>query len=332
MSPSNQIMLAGPQMPKRIKFPGLTSLSFQHDWDRQATAHLGAIPGLDWLIARVIEYGIERKAYVINIGSNLRVGPQQLPAIYAMLQEACSILDMAEPELYIAEGGVNAHTSGHDKPYIVLLSGLVELLDEDELMAVIAHELGHIKCRHLLYQMMAGHLTMLLDLIPGAARFASQGIDVAFLNWSRRAELSADRAALLVVQDARPCLTLLMKMAGGTRRWAHEMNLEAFLDQANQYNEAADASLIDRWYQFSIGSKVTHPFAVERAKLLNQWSKSEHYAQMLSGSHRVPYSPPDAAASPQEKLRRGLGSVRDRALDATQGFIDKNRPAKPDEK
>lgn len=101
------------------------------------------LKGFDWLVAKFIEYGAERFEYAINIGS--RVGPRQLPRFYEMLRACCAVLDVPEPELYVGQGGVNAFTAGNTNPYIVLETGLLDVLDEAEILAVIAHELGHIK-------------------------------------------------------------------------------------------------------------------------------------------------------------------------------------------
>jgi Zn-dependent protease with chaperone function len=157
-----------PSGTKRVLLSGLPASEFQHDLDRQDTEQLKKIKGFDLLVAKFIEYGIERKKYVINMGNSLRVGPRQMPRLHEMLRECCAILDMPEPELYVAEGGVNASTSGHNHPYIVLRTGLLELMDDDEVMYVIAHELGHIKCGHVLYKVMAGQIAPFLNLIPHA--------------------------------------------------------------------------------------------------------------------------------------------------------------------
>src|SRR5262245_38755936 len=94
--------------PKRAPFTGLPASAFQHPMDRQATENLKKLKGFDWLVKKYIEYGIERMEYVNNVGGAIRVGPGQMPKHYQMLRECCSILDVPEPELYVATGGVNA--------------------------------------------------------------------------------------------------------------------------------------------------------------------------------------------------------------------------------
>jgi Zn-dependent protease with chaperone function len=276
--------------PKRAPLKGLPATAFQHPLDRQATENLKKIKGFDWLVSKFIEYGLERIDYITHIGGGIRVGPKQMAKHYAMLQECCDILDVPEPELYVMQGGVNAFTSGHNHPFIVLETGLLELMDDDnEVMAVIAHELGHIKCGHVLYKTMARGIKPFLEIVAGSVpmigKFLGSGIEAGLLTWSRRSELSADRAALLVMQETHPCLSMLMKLAGGTERHARSLDTEQFLLQARAYKEGLDQSTSDRFYRFVVNMRATHPFAVERARMLDEWIGSPECKSILSGNY-----------------------------------------------
>jgi Zn-dependent protease with chaperone function len=268
---------------------GLDPSAFRHPLDRQATDQLKKLRGFDKLVAKFIEYGVERIDYVRNIGGAVRVGPRQMPQLYEMLLECCRILDVPEPELYIGQGHVNAFTSGHNHPHIMVMTGLLELMDDDEVMAVIAHEVGHIKCGHVLYKQMARGITPFLEMIGkatlGLGSLLGMGIEAALLSWDRRSELSADRASLLVTQDARPCVSMLMKLAGGTGRYAVQLDAEQFLHQARTYVEGLDESVLDRFYRFIAGAGGSHPFPVERARALDEWIESQEYKQIIAGDY-----------------------------------------------
>ncbi|MBD0370757.1 MAG: M48 family metallopeptidase [Pyrinomonadaceae bacterium] len=276
--------------PKRVPLKGLPATAFQHPLDRQATENLKKIKGFDWLVGKFIEYGFERIDYITHIGGGIRIGPKQMSKHYAMLRECCDILDVPEPEMYVMQGGVGAFTSGHNHPFIVLETGLLELLeDDDEVMAIIAHELGHIKCGHVLYTTMARAIKPLVEMAGkatlGIGSVVGAGIEGGLLAWSRRSELSADRAALLVMQDARPCITMLMKLAGGTERHVTSLDPEQFLNQARAYKEGLDQSMSDRFYRFIVNMRATHPFAVERARMLDEWVGSPEYNGILAGNY-----------------------------------------------
>ena len=280
---------------ERVVLRRIAVSAFQHPFDREATAQLKKVAGFDLVVSKFSEYGFERFDYIWNNANNICVGPRQYPKLYAMLQECCTILDVPEPELYVAAGGVNAFTSGVAKPYIVLQTGLLDLMDDDEVMGVIAHELGHIKCEHLLYSTMANYLGIMVqvagELTFGVGKLVGLPIQAALGNWSRRSELSADRAALLAVQDPRPCISMLMKLAGGCGRLVDQMNVEEFLTQARAYDADAVKTLSNRAYHIMANAfmKGTHPFAIERAKALNEWVDGPEYTQILSGDfERVP--------------------------------------------
>lgn len=282
--------LATINKPKRIPLKGLPATAFQHPLDRQATDKLKKLKGFDWLVGKFVEYGIERIEYVKHVGGGVRIGPNQMPKHYEMLRESCYILDTPEPEMYVMQGGVNAYTSGHNHPFIVLETGLLELMeDDDEVMAVIAHELGHIKCGHVLYKTMARGIKPLLEMVGkatlGVGHILGSGIEAALLAWNRRSELSSDRAALLVMQDSRPCISMLMKLAGGTERHVTSLNAEQFLLQARAYKEGMDEKMSDRFYRFMVNFSGDHPFAVERARSLDEWIGSAEYTAILSGQY-----------------------------------------------
>ena len=271
----------------RVRLKGLTASAFQHPLDRQATDKLKKLKGFDWLVGKFVEYGIERIQYVIHIGSGIRVSPNQMAKHYSMLQECCNILDVPEPEMYIMQGEVNAYTIGHNHPLIVIETGLLEVMNDDEVMAIIAHELGHIKCGHVLYTTMALGIKPLLEVVGkatlGIGQLVGAGIEAALLAWQRRSQLSSDRAALLALQDVEPCISGLMKLAGGTVRHVQDLDAKQFLMQARAYQEGMDQKMSDRFYRFMVNFSGTHPFAVERARALDEWAESAEYKSILAG-------------------------------------------------
>jgi Zn-dependent protease with chaperone function len=284
---------------KRKIFPDIDPSALQHPLDRMATDQLKKLRGFDILMAKYIELGFERVNRILNNASNVKVGPKQIPILYDMLHEGCQILDMPEPDLYLSQQPeVNAFTSGHTRPYIVLLAGLLEMMDEEEVMAVIAHELGHIKCGHVLYTMMVTNIDMLIEntkqYFPLIGQYIGLGmqlaIESAFITWQRRAELTGDRAALLVMQDPRPCISMLAKLAGGTAKAIYALDPEEFINQARLYKEEGSKGNVNRAYQFlANASKGSHPFAVERVHYLNEWIDSPEYDQILCGNYpRIP--------------------------------------------
>ncbi len=97
------------------------------------------------------------------------------------------------PELFITQDPrVNAMALGTDKPFIVITTGLVDLMDAEEIRFVIGHELGHVLSGHSVYRTMLYHLVNLaarLALVP----FAWIGLKAVIWGleeWYRKSELS----------------------------------------------------------------------------------------------------------------------------------------------
>lgn len=255
--------------------PGLSVDEFRHPSDQRATDALRRVPGLDKVLAKILEVGLEKIFYVENVASNLRVTPQMFGRLHKSLVWATKILDVPEPEMYVTVDPVpNAWTYGHTKPFITLTSGLIDMLSDEELFFVIGHEVGHIKGGHVLYGTMARNIAELVAWLGqatfGIGSLLGQGLVLALLEWYRCAELTSDRAALLCVQDLEAARSTFMKLAGGTTRLSGEMNREEFLRQVCEY-EDIDRTTLERAYKILLTINRTHPFAMQRAKEIELW-------------------------------------------------------------
>ena len=263
---------------KRLRtFPGLEAKDFQHPSDVSATEALKQIPGLDKVVAKVLEYSLERIFYLQNIAGSVRVTPKMFGRLHRTLGWGCKILDLEEPEFYVKLDPVpNAYTFGHTKPFVVMTTGLIDLLDDKECFFVIGHELGHIKADHVLYTTLAHNISAIVAMIGqatfGIGNIVGQALVISLHEWYRKAELTCDRAGLLCVQEVEPCLQGFMKMAGGASRLYEEMDHEEFLTQVRAF-EDADESLLNRTYKGLITTYRTHPFPVLRAKELDLWHR-----------------------------------------------------------
>ena len=256
-------------------YPGLQAADFQHPLDVTATDGLRSVPGLDLVVSKIMEYGFERLYYLDNMAGNVRVTKGMFGRLYRSLEWGCKILEIDEPELYIHVDPVpNAYTFGHTKPFIVLTSGLVDMLDDEERFFVLAHELGHIKADHVLYTMLAKNIAAIMALIGqltlGIGTLLGQGLVIALYEWFRKAELTADRAGLLCVQDLDPCIRTFMKLAGGASRLYGEMDQNEFMRQIRAY-EDTDRSTLNKAYKVLLTLYRTHPFPILRAKELDAW-------------------------------------------------------------
>lgn len=271
----------------RVRLTGLQATDFQSDLDRRALDTLKRLPLLPQVVRKFYEVGADRWLYCWNMAISVRVGPNQYPTLHRILEESCRVLDVPEPELYLTSNPFpNAFAGGVERPYITLRSSLVDTLDDEQLYHLIGHELGHIKCGHVLYFSVARILMPLLELIGrrtlGLGDAAQLALVAAFMEWSRNAEVSADRAGLLVAQDFQTSLSSNLHLCGGPNRLSHEANPEAFLDQSRAYQ---DMSVTDSFgklliaFLYSMWS--THPMPVHRTQELEKWHLSGAYEQII---------------------------------------------------
>lgn len=286
-----------PAKKQRVRLPKLKAADFQHPWDVAALETVKRAKGLDLLVRKLNEYGFERWYYINNIADNVRVSQRQCKSIHDMLRESCDILGVTvEPQLYLNQNpNVNAFTFGTQQPFIVINSALVDFLTEDQLLCVIAHEVGHIKCGHVLYKMMANFLSVVVEIVGeatlGLGTLIGSGLLLAIYEWDRKSELSADRAGLLVVQDLDVSIETLMKLAGGCNKIYEQFNRDEFLKQADDYQEL-DSSMLNQVYKFLQIYRRSHPFPALRAKEIKKWAEIGEYTSILDGTFYQQYLPP----------------------------------------
>jgi Zn-dependent protease with chaperone function len=270
---------------QRTAFPGISSRAYEHPADRAALVALRSVPGFDVLIKGMFGFFSERRLRMMFLGSAVRVDERQFAGVHAIFLDAARVLDIEKPpELYVTQDPtVNAWTLGLDHPFVVVSTGVLDLLDDEELRVVLGHELGHVLSGHALYS----SVLFTLMRISGVGTFIPLGnlglraIVMALKEWYRKAELSCDRAGLLVSQDPGAVTRVHMKMAGGARVSA--MDLQAFLAQAEEYESTGDAR--EGVIRILNLMNATHPFAVLRALEIKRWVESGEYERILAGSY-----------------------------------------------
>ena len=266
----------------KIPLLGLQAAQFRHPLDLEATQTLQQLPGLDWLVRSLLGSMAEQVFYLENIGSSILVGDQQLPDLHQLLSEACHILDLDPPQLYVRQHPTpNAYTLAirGKQPFVVVHTSLLELLDPPEIQAVLAHELGHLKCEHGVYLTMANLLVLAAGQLSPWGGLIAQNLQMQLMAWVRCAEFTCDRAGLLVTQNAKVMASVLMKLAGGSPTLASQLNVNAFIDQARAYDRIDDelATLVKAVRT----AELTHPLPVLRAREIDRWADSPTYQSLL---------------------------------------------------
>jgi Zn-dependent protease with chaperone function len=262
---------------------GLKADSFRHPLDLEATKTLKQIPGLDMIVRNLLGPMAEQVFYVENIASSVLVGEKQLPELHNLLIEACKILDIEPPQLYVRQHPApNAYTFAMrgKQPFVVLHTSLIDILTSEEIQAVIAHELGHLKCDHSVYLTPVNLLVLAAAILPNIGGVIAQSIQAQLLEWVRCAEFTCDRAALLATQNPQVVMSVLMKLAGGSPTLTPKLNLDAFIAQARAYDDISKTEL-GEMVKLARTAELTHPVPVLRAREIDRWASSQEYQTLL---------------------------------------------------
>ena len=279
--------MAADELPEDQRLKDISPKSYEHPADRAATAALQQIPMMDTVVRKLIEFG-ERSIQQQLLAGAVRLGPDQLPEVWASHRAALARLDIEQvPDLYMWQMPfTNAMAIGSKKPMVVLNSGTVSLMDEHELRTVLGHEAGHILSDHLLYRTA---LLILLQIgaktlmrLPFFTGFPLIAVELALLEWFRAAELTCDRAATLVNRSPMTTCQTMMVMAGGAA--SRKLSLDAFVKQANEYVEWEPGW--DKLTRFTRELALTHPYPVRRVSELMKWVRSGDYDRIMSGEYR----------------------------------------------
>ncbi len=262
---------------------GLSHEQYEHPFDQKALEALEASKVIPMIGKWITSNFIERIFNVQYTGSNLKVTNENYPKIYEYLEYACEILDVKnKPELYIQWGyDINAFTVGADNPIIVLNSGLVDLCDDDEIMFIIGHELGHIKSNHMLYHMMAQSLNQIISMMGPIASTITLGVQYLIYYWYRMSEFTADRAGLMCCQSKDAAVRSFMKMAGVPQSHFNDLNINTFIHQARDFKQL-DYESMNKFIKTIAIADDTHPWTVMRAAELLKWIDEGKYASFVS--------------------------------------------------
>ena|SRR5580658_5050865 len=277
-------------MPPK-KLTGLVPQAYEHPSDAAALNALQHTVGLDLLVRKLNEWGFERFVRVQLTGSYLRVNSDNFPDLHGILTAACDVLDLPlQPDLYVAPGPINAFTAGVTRPLIVVTSGTIDILAPEELLFVIAHEVGHIKSGHVFYYQIAEFLPQIGEAIGavtfGIGEMVFAGLNLALLHYKRMAEFTADRAGLLACQDAEVAFRTMMKLAGLPSKYCGTVNTADFIAQAREFQQL-DTDAISRVAKWLSVLAASHPWTVMRAQRLLDWIDAKGYELVVADPKRV---------------------------------------------
>ena len=235
-----------------------------------------------------MDVGAEQLQTGLNMASKVRLAPTQLPRLYNILPPICERLEIKEPEFYLEMNpSPNAYAFGDTQTAITITSALVDMMSEDELIGVVAHECGHIACRHMLYHTLVQIIANASGMFEALAKLAVP-IHYALMYWQRKSELSCDRAAAYIV-GPKATASMLARLAGGPKSITSELNLEELAEQADLYDAFCKNGLWNKTLQTYAVMDQDHPFTSVRVREMLKWVESEDYQNMIKNNPVCPH-------------------------------------------
>ena len=262
-------------------------IDFIHPEDAAALDALKKIPVLPAVTKSFMDLGIEQLQTGLNMASKVRLSPTQLPHLYHILPPICEILDIKEPDFYLEMSPIpNASAFGDTQTAITITSALVEMMSEDELRGVVAHECGHIACHHMLYHTLALVLTNATGIFEKLATLAAP-LHYALMYWQRKSELSCDRVAAFIV-GPKTATSMLARLAGGPKAITSKLNLVELAEQADLYDAFCKNNFWNKALQTYAVMDQNHPFTSVRVRELLKWTDTHQYKALTSSKRICP--------------------------------------------
>ncbi len=201
------------------------------------------------------------------LGQAVKVGPRQFPRVHQLAVRSAETLGIATPTLYIVNSPLmNAATYGtNDDAFVMVNSSIVDHLSDEELLCVIGHECGHIHNNHVVYLTTIHYLTNMAGYF---LRWIALPAMLALRAWSRRAEITCDRAGLLCTKDVECATRVLTKLALGSHKLYDQLDIEVFLEQHQESQES-----VGRYTEVL----ASHPWLPKRVLALREFAESELY-------------------------------------------------------
>ena len=276
--------------------PSDMRMALMHPVDEMAQKYLGSRmkPGsrINSWVDSILTH-MENQFYFQNLADNLRVTPTSNPRLHKLMERASNRIGQTNIPLYLDTNSVpNAWTLGDKKPGVVITHGLVSLLDDEETVFVLGHEIGHIAAQHVRYRLMLmqfGPVLALMSLIPFIGIAFALAFQIALSFWYRRSELTSDRFGLIACDNPTAALSALTKLAGGEPDSDSEAIVETMMEQAEEfrtlYHENPEQSMIWDIYDGLLAdfASRTHPWGAVRVWELNYWMKTDHYSLARAG-------------------------------------------------
>jgi Zn-dependent protease with chaperone function len=282
---------------------------FQWAQDGAAMATLRSIGTLS-AAAKAVSDKVGRP-WIESTFNGVRLGPKQMPHIWFQAVLAARIMGLSYlPDVYISgERMWDTFTYGSDaSAFIVLGTALTTNFQGEDLLFLLAREMGHCRAGHALWKTVirflsgdAGpHRGLMSDGVLGAlspTKLVESAIEMPLMAWARQAEITADRAGLLALGDEALVRRVLLAWTLRSSVLFRQINIEAWLEQ----EEGGD----DQLTRISEMTSSSTLYITRRLRLLSRFAKEPELMRWNQSIRALrpkavarPVPPPAPAVSP----------------------------------
>ncbi len=209
------------------------------------------------------------------VASGVLVSKENYPEIDAIVNECISELGIKRPYVVISSGvsGINAMTFGSDEePYIAISPLMAKTMSREQLKFVIGHECGHIAMGHVVYHTVVNVASVFASAVPIIAPIVNTVGTAPLMAWSRRSEISADRAGLLCCGDVETAKRTLLQITMPFMD-ADEINVDKYVKDSADYLKKGVLRKANELNH-------NHPIIPKRIHALDEFAKSEKYCRL----------------------------------------------------
>lgn len=266
----------------KMRLKGLDVSQIQYPDDKATIDKLNKMPGFKVFLQKTVANVMEKYAAIQYSAEGINVTDKSCPDLNKQLMDSVQILDMQEMPSCSIDWSytVSSFSVGESHKRIILQSGCVDLLNKEELYFVIGHELGHMKCGHKIYHMLTESLYLPFQNTPELVFWTSL-IKMPLLNWYRISDFTADRLGLLCCQDINVALGTMIKMAGLPKKCYDQINISAFIQQADHFGKE-HSGMIDNMVKYLSINAAAMPWLIMRASELLNWYNSREYSKIIN--------------------------------------------------
>ena len=225
------------------------------------------------------------------LSTSIRITEDIIPQVYKSIKSVFRKLKVENQfDFFVTSDTYQANASCNlmsvsSKPYIILTSKLIELLNDKELEFVIGHEVAHYIYQHALY--------------PNPQTTENRSLKLNILNLGRAAEISADRIGFLACGDLESSLRTNLKLASGLNDKHLNFKFSAYLDQLRELKTLGKSE--NQLFR-------THTSFLIRMQALIWFSMTKEYHEFFETKKKGSYSISDIDKKIENSIKKVIGN------------------------